>query len=69
MTYRNVLDAITGGHLSARIAEGVCTICYGEAKKFNDAKSEKEHKQSGMCQSCQDDFFCDPDEVESRRAD
>lgn len=60
--YRNVLDAFTGGHISSMIAEGICVICHGEAKQFNDALSKKEHQQSGLCQHCQDDFFDEREE-------
>ena len=41
------------------IAKGICVICGGEAKSFDDLISRKEFGISGMCQSCQDDTFAD----------
>ena len=41
-------------------AEGKCPFCGKEIDietEFRDALSKKEFEISGLCQSCQDDFF------------
>lgn len=42
---------------SLAFSQGSCVMCSGEAKEFRDSASKREYKISGMCQSCQDDFF------------
>lgn len=45
-----------------RIApEGVCPFCGKEVNmdEFKDTASKDEFELSGLCQSCQDDFFDD----------
>ena len=39
-----------------------CVKCGGDAFIFDDFPSKKEFKISGLCQSCQDDIFCEVDE-------
>lgn len=44
----------------ARKAEGKCPFCGKEINvetEFRDEISKREHGISGLCQSCQDDFF------------
>jgi hypothetical protein len=62
----NQLDEITFGNFgrarSLSIAGRSCVICGGRADTFKDALSEKEFGISGMCQGCQDQVFCEPEE-------
>ena len=62
----NQLDEITFGNFgrarSLSIAGRSCVICGGRADTFKDALSEKEFGISGMCQACQDQVFCEPEE-------
>lgn len=44
------------------IASGICVACGGDALKFTDKLSEREYLISGLCQKCQDSFFCEPDD-------
>lgn len=37
----------------------LCVQCNEPAINFDDEISEREYKISGMCQRCQNDFFCD----------
>lgn len=41
------------------VSQGKCPFCSKEVTKeeFRDELSFREFKISGMCQSCQDDFF------------
>tara|TARA_R110002153_G_scaffold200886_2_gene354204 strand:+ start:354 stop:611 length:258 start_codon:yes stop_codon:yes gene_type:complete len=45
---------------AASIARNTCTTCKGDASTFTDELSEKEFTISGMCQTCQDEIFTDP---------
>ena len=38
--------------------------CVKPLMRWKDALSEKEYRISGMCQSCQDEFFIPPDDEE-----
>ena len=40
-------------------AEGICPFCGKliQIEEFRDELSKKEFALSGLCQSCQDDFF------------
>lgn len=40
-----------------RIEAGKCPTCGKDIGSFRDQASKKEYKISGMCQTCQDDFF------------
>lgn len=48
----------------ASIEGNVCVTCGAKAppESFKDALSVKEYSISGMCQSCQDGVFKEPDE-------
>lgn len=46
------------------LAEGICISCGKKANFFTDQISRKEYGISGMCQSCQDEFFVEEDEEE-----
>lgn len=39
-----------------------CVRCGKEIAGFRDEISEREYGISGMCQECQDDFFCEGEE-------
>lgn len=39
------------------IEKGICVLCGGEAKSFDDLYARNEFGISGMCQKCQDDSF------------
>jgi len=62
----NQLDEITFGNFgrarSLSIAGRSCVICGGRADTFKDELSKKEFGISGMCQACQDQVFCEPEE-------
>ena len=51
------IDILTGGQHSRDIAAGRCTGCKLPAFEFRNALSQKEHRISGLCQTCQDDVF------------
>lgn len=57
------LDKLTtatyGRSRSECIAQGICVICGGEAKSFDDLIARKEFGISGLCQKCQDESFAD----------
>lgn len=56
-----LLSAITGVSRVGAVAERSCVCCSGEAKSFTDALSEKEYTISGLCQTCQDSVFDNPE--------
>lgn len=39
------------------IANHICVICGGPAVEFDEIYSRREYSNSGMCQTCQDNFF------------
>lgn len=39
------------------IQNDICALCSNSAKEFRDDLSKKEYTISGMCQSCQDEFY------------
>jgi len=41
----------------------LCVTCGGPATDFRDALSTREYQISGMCQSCQDNVFAEPDDL------
>lgn len=43
----------------SRLGTDFCALCGKPATEFKDYLSEVEHKISGMCQLCQDEFFTD----------
>ena len=42
---------------TAKIESSKCVTCESENLTFRDELSEKEYTISGMCQTCQEDFF------------
>ena len=42
---------------AAKIAAHKCPMCEQPIGEFRDELSVKEYEISGLCQSCQDDFF------------
>jgi hypothetical protein len=56
----NFLFSMFGRDRTATVAAGECVTCESKgniASSFMDDLSKKEYSISGMCQSCQDDFF------------
>jgi len=45
---------------ASSIAQNNCVTCKGDASSFKDELSEKEFTISGMCQTCQDEVFTEP---------
>ena len=45
--------------LKDAIANSECFICKEKVDAFKDAVSAHEYTISGMCQECQDSFFCE----------
>lgn len=39
-----------------------CRVCNAPITGFNDELSENEYYISGMCQQCQDETFCEPED-------
>jgi len=54
------IDILMPGR-QAIMRAGKCVTCGGDASAFTDALSRKEYGISGMCQTCQDKTFVDPD--------
>ena len=52
-----ILSSFTGKDRKDMIRNRQCMTCGGCAYYFRDDLSKKEYAISGMCQSCQDDFF------------
>lgn len=42
---------------AAKIAAHICPMCEQPIGEFKDEASVREYEISGLCQSCQDDFF------------
>lgn len=53
------VDQVFAGRRES-IAAHRCTLCSKEIMGFRDEISAREYRLSGMCQTCQDEFF-DPD--------
>ncbi len=54
------LFSMFGRDRTATVSDGLCVTCPSKgnvASSFRDDLSKKEYAISGMCQSCQDDFF------------
>lgn len=49
--------------MADRVEAGLCPFCgtKPEMSSFRDSLSLREHSISGLCQSCQDKTFRDPD--------
>lgn len=41
----------------------VCVHCAGEAEFFNDLESQLDYGITGLCQSCQDKVYVDPEDM------
>ncbi|KKL85636.1 hypothetical protein LCGC14_1952760 [marine sediment metagenome] len=56
--------ATYGRSRTSSIKSDTCVACGAKAppESFKDALSKKEYSISGMCQSCQDVAFAEPDE-------
>ncbi len=39
------------------LAKQICVVCGGPAVEFDEIYSRREYSISGMCQTCQDNFF------------
>ena len=55
-----VLEAILNGMKPNRkddLANKRCVMCHKDATTFDSDLSRKEYGISGMCQTCQNDFF------------
>lgn len=39
------------------IEQKICPFCENKVGEFRDDLSRKEYEISGLCQTCQDDFF------------
>ena len=48
--------------MADRIINGDCSFCAKPLTPFKDAISKKEYGISGMCQTCQDSIFAEPEE-------
>jgi len=59
------ISAIIGTPRSVAFSEKRCVICGGDASTFRNELSLKEYSLSGMCQVCQDGFFCRNSEDET----
>tara|TARA_R100001082_G_C4350300_1_gene154232 strand:+ start:626 stop:844 length:219 start_codon:yes stop_codon:yes gene_type:complete len=44
-----------------RVIAGNCVTCENSIGEFRDSLSKKEYSISGMCQSCQDSVFGEPE--------
>jgi hypothetical protein len=53
------LESVFPGTVKA-IDNNQCPLCQAEITSFRDAESEREYEISGMCQSCQDKTFREP---------
>ena len=51
--------------MADRIINGDCSFCAMPLAPFKDAISKKEYSISGMCQTCQDNIFGEPEEEEN----
>lgn len=45
----------------AKVDQKLCPVCNQPINGFRDAQSEREYNISGLCQSCQDDMFTEPE--------
>ena len=47
--------------MAEQASMGLCPFCGEERGEYRDEESRKESEISGLCQSCQDDFFDEQD--------
>ncbi len=57
MSMRMAKNSGVGIKRSSALKAKKCVLCGKDATKFTDELSKKEFKISGMCQTCQDNFF------------
>jgi hypothetical protein len=62
VTLDNISLRNLGRARSLAIAGRSCVTCGKRADSFRDSLSVKEYNISGMCQICQDEVFCEPEE-------
>lgn len=60
-TMDNITKLIYGRTRTGSIQSDICVSCGKPATEFRDAISAKEYTISGLCQSCQDSVFSDPE--------
>jgi len=61
----DLLDHLSGTSRVQSITSDVCVFCQTAVGEFDNALSQKEFTISGMCQTCQNDFFNPDDDDES----
>jgi len=54
---KHIMRAMGLGQEVNLVEQGLCPFCRKPPGEFRDALSQKEFGISGLCQSCQDDFF------------
>jgi hypothetical protein len=56
---KGIMTAVGFGEAVAKVEAGDCPICTKAIvmAEFTDEESKKEFSISGMCQTCQDNFF------------
>jgi hypothetical protein len=59
---RDLQSDIMGVDVPARILEDRCVSCGGDASEFKSDLARREFSISGLCQSCQDVVFRDPED-------
>jgi hypothetical protein len=55
----NLGQAAYGNSRTKSFADHTCVKCGKLAAEFRDELSRKEYCISGLCQVCQDEFFCE----------
>jgi len=50
--------------MADRVINGDCSFCARPLTAFTDELSKKEYGISGMCQTCQNEVFAEPEEEE-----
>jgi len=63
---QDIMRALGFGKQVDAVNAGRCPICNDmiHMQDFRDDVSRREWRISGMCQKCQDDFFCDSANIE-----
>lgn len=54
---QKLIEQMTYGEFSKRLANSKCTLCNGDASSFKDKASAIEYTTSGLCQNCQDEVL------------
>lgn len=67
----DVAESFYGRKRSTSIESNTCVVCGSKAppESFTDELSKKEYTISGLCQTCQDKTFKEPDEDDLDRDD